>query len=59
MSENFRLCPACRKSGFGRTKAADGRPMFVCQGCDHRWTSGTSGAPYLGCEQSDVKGKRT
>lgn len=45
------LCPACRRSGFIRLAAVDGRPAFRCLGCDHYWTAGHTGAPYAGHEQ--------
>ena len=50
------LCPACQKSGFMCGKAAlDARPLFHCQRCDHQWTSGKDGRPYIGDEQGLLK----
>lgn len=45
------LCPRCRRSGFTRSVASDGRPKFTCQACEHVWTSGHSGGVYAGHEQ--------
>ncbi len=41
-----RTCPACRSGGFLTIKAGDGRPLFVCTQCDHRWTCGADGGEY-------------
>lgn len=32
-------CPLCR-SGADESKAPDGRPMWTCSRCGHRWTDG-------------------
>jgi ribosomal protein L37AE/L43A len=45
------ICPSCRKSGFTKTSAADGRPLFQCQMCHYRWTCGINGGEYIGNEQ--------
>ena len=37
-----RRCPVCR-GGTKEEKAADGRPLYVCLKCDHRWTQGLKG----------------
>ena len=54
-SKDPRLCPACLRSGFTRGTTWNGRPHFRCQSCEHEWTCGRDGAPYLGNEQN--KGK--
>jgi hypothetical protein len=46
-----RVCPACRIGGFTASKAADGRPLYKCQRCDHTWTAGHAGGIYRGNEQ--------
>lgn len=40
-------CPACNVGGYTRGAAEDGRPQFTCTRCDHVWTSGKSGKPYI------------
>jgi hypothetical protein len=42
-----RVCPACRQGGYKVEEATDGRPKFTCTKCDHVWTCGLDGGPYV------------
>lgn len=42
----FSKCPKCRVGGFTAKDGFD-RPVFTCTRCDHRWSSGKDGSPYL------------
>ena len=50
MSARVDRCPRCLTAGFTLDKGWDGRPRFTCTNGCGSWTSGKSGAPYLGHE---------
>jgi hypothetical protein len=45
-------CPRCRARGYeadARIDPSEGknRPSFYCTSCEHYWTSGRDGMPYI------------
>ena len=52
-------CAKCLHPGFRRVEMpdTDGRPFFKCDRCDHSWSSGRDGRPYLGHEMNKMGGE--